>query len=340
MGIPTPKERVLAALSYEETDIIPYDVIIESEVEDRLNARYGGNQWEKMIQKHIAIVSCPIWAEIEPVGDSYVKDEHGSIWDFTARPFHLVDFPLKEPGIEGIDFDAVTQVMLDSLDKGSAEIIIRDNPDKFILGQLNFGPFERSWMLRGFENVLADSILNPVFYEELLERITEMQLALVDKLCELPIDGMFFGDDWGDQRGVILGPERWRRFIKPRVAKLYERARSAGKIVLTHCCGNVFDIIPDMIEMGLDVLESLQPEAMNVYEIKRKYGKNLRLWGGLGTQQVLPFGSPEDVRGEIRRLIRELGRGGGYILAPAKPLMEDISTENAVAVIEEFAQGL
>jgi uroporphyrinogen decarboxylase len=234
----------------------------------------------------------------------------------------------------------VTQVVLDSLDKGSAEIIIRDNPDKFILGQLNFGPFERSWMLRGFENVLADSILNPIFYEELLERITEMQLAQVDKLCELPIDGMFFGDDWGDQRGVILGPERWRRFIKPRVARLYERARSAGKIVLTHCCGNVFDIIPDMIEMGLDVLESLQPEAMDVYEIKRKYGKNLRLWGGLGTQQVLPFGSPEDVRGEIRRLMKELGRDGGYILAPAKPLMEDIPTENAVAVIEEFAQGL
>jgi uroporphyrinogen decarboxylase len=93
-----------------------------------------------------------------------------------------------------------------------------------------------------------------------------------------------------------------------------------------------------MIEMGLDVLESLQPEAMNVYEIKRRYGKNLRLWGGLGTQQVIPFGSPQDVRNEIRRLIREMGRGGGYILAPAKPLMPEVPTENAIAVIEEFAQ--
>ena len=111
-------------------------------------------------------------------------------------------------------------------------------------------------------------------------------------------------------------------------------------MVLMNCCGNAFDIIPDLLEIGLDVLESLQPEAMDVYEIKRRYGKDLRLWGGLGTQQVLPFGSPRDVCNEIRRLIKELGKGGGYILAPAKPLMEDIPTENAVAVIEEFAQGM
>ena len=335
----TPKERVQAALAYEETDIVPYDVIIEPEVEDRLSDHYGNGEWESKVQKHLAIVSYPIWAQVEPVEDFLVRDEYGAVWDFSRRPFHLVEFPFKEPSLEGYDFGAVTQVGLDGLDESSAEIIIRDNPDMFVLGQLNFGLFERSWMLRGFENVLIDSIQNPAFYEELLDRILEMQLALVDKLCGMPVDGIFLGDDWGDQRGVILGPDRWRRFIKPRTAKLYERIRNAGKVVLTHSCGNVFDIIPDMIEMGLDVLESLQPEAMDVYAIKRKYGKNLRLWGGLGTQQVLPFGSPREVRDEIRRLIKELGKGGGYILAPAKPLMEDIPAENAAAVIEEFAQG-
>lgn len=340
MGSPTPKERVLAAFNYEETDIVPYNIFIEADVEDRLNKQYGGIEWEKTIRNHMIIVTYPIWAQLEPVEDVLLKDEYGAVWDFSRQPFHLVGFPLKEPSLEGYDFDAVTQVVLNGLDESSAEIIKRDNPDKFVLGQLHFGLFERSWMLRGFENVLVDSILNPAFYEELLDRIMEMQLTLIDKLLELSIDGVFLGDDWGDQRGVILGPERWRRFIKPRTAKLYERIRAAGKLVLTHCCGNVFDIIPDMIEMGLDVLESLQPEAMDVYEIKRKYGKNLRLWGGLGTQQVLPFGSPQEVRDEIHKLIKELGRGGGYILAPAKPLMEDIPTANAVAVIEEFAQGL
>jgi uroporphyrinogen decarboxylase len=334
----TPRERVKAALAYEETDIVPTNMFIEPEVEDKLTEHYGGNEWEQRINNHMIMVTYPLWLQAEPVEDHYIKDEYGAVWDFSRKPFHLVDFPFKEPSIEGYDFDTVTQTVLDGLDIGSAEIIIRDNPDKFVLGNLSFGLFERSWVLRGFENVLMDGILNESFYEELLDNILEMQLRLIDKLLELPLDGVYLGDDWGDQRGVIIGPERWRRFIKPRTAKLYERIKSSGKLVLTHCCGNVFDIIPDMIDIGLDVLESLQPEAMDVYEIKRKFGKDLRLWGGLGTQQVLPFGSPQDVRDEIRRLIEELGKGGGYILAPAKPLMEDIPTENAVAVLEEFAQ--
>ena len=101
----------------------------------------------------------------------------------------------------------------------------------------------------------------------------------------------------------------------------------------------MFDIIPEMIDIGLDVLESLQPEAMDVYEIKRCYGKHLRLWGGLGTQRLLPFGTPAEIRAEVGRLRRELGRGGGYILAPAKDLMPEVPTQNAVAVVEAFIQG-
>ena len=340
MGTLTRKERVIAALNYEETDIVPTNIYIEADVQDRLNAHYGGTGWKKMVRNHLGFAAYPYWARLDTTDDGLTRDEYGSVWDFSRQPFHLTDFPLKEASVGDYDFETVTQVVLDSLDKRAAEMIISEKSDRFVLGLFYFGLFERSWMLRGFENVLVDSILNPTFYEELLDRILEMQLLLVDKLLELPVDGVYLGDDWGDQRGVILGPERWRRFIKPRTAKLYERIRAAGKFVLTHCCGNVFEIIPDMIEMGLDVLESLQPEAMDVYEIKRRYGRDLRLWGGLGTQHVLPFGSPQDVRDEIHRLIEKLGRGGGYILAPAKPLMEDIPTENAVAVIEEFAQGV
>jgi uroporphyrinogen decarboxylase len=340
MPTPTRKERVIAALNYKETDIVPTNMVIEGDVADRLNAHYGGTDWEKTVHNHLGFAAYPYWARLDTTEDGLIKDEYGSVWDFSRQPFHLVDFPLKEPSIGDYDFEAVTQVVYDSLDKEGAQKIIAEKSDRFVVGLFYFGLFERSWMLRGFENVLVDSILNQAFYEELLDRILEMQLRLVDQLLELPIDGVYLGDDWGDQRGVILGPDRWRHFIKPRAAKLYERIRSADKFVLTHCCGNVMDIIPDMIEMGLDVLESLQPEAMDVYEIKRKYGKDLRLWGGLGTQHVLPFGSPQEVRDEIRHLIEELGGGGGYILAPAKPLMEDIPTANAVAVIEEFAQGL
>jgi uroporphyrinogen decarboxylase len=339
MSKPTPKERVFAALNFEETDIVPYDIVIEAEVEDQLNEHYGGNGWESKIQKHLLPISYPFPMIMDLIDDKYVKDEYGSVWDFSALPFHLVDFPLKEPSLENYDFDSLLETALNSLNMESSRFIISKDSDKFILGQLAGGLFERSWMMRGFENALVDSIAHTAFYEELLDNLTEVHLALIDKLCELPIDAVFLGDDWGDQRGVILGPDRWRRLIKPWAQKLYERVHSNGKMVFTHCCGNVFDIIPDMIEIGLDGLESLQPEAMDVYEIKRRYGKDLRLWGGLGTQQTIPFASPDEIRKEIRRLIAEMGKGGGYIIAPAKPLMRGIPTENAAAVIEEISQN-
>ncbi|MBT3275484.1 MAG: hypothetical protein HN368_20175, partial [Spirochaetales bacterium] len=117
--------------------------------------------------------------------------------------------------------------------------------------------------------------------------------------------------------------------------------RKQGKISILHCCGSVFDIMDDIIDIGLDVLESVQPEAahMNPYELKKRWGDKITFWGGLGTQHTIPFGSPKEIVEEIRKLRSEMSKGGGYILAPAKPLRPEVSTENAVAVLEEFVKG-
>jgi uroporphyrinogen decarboxylase len=147
-----------------------------------------------------------------------------------------------------------------------------------------------------------------------------------------------FADDWGYQRGVLLGPERWRRVLKPRLARFYARVHQAGKYTLSHCCGSVTDILPDIIEIGLDVLESVQPEAdkMKPYELKRCFGKHITFWGGLGSQSIIPFGTTDEIRTEVTRLCREMGKGGGYILSPAKPLQPETPTQNAAAIIESF----
>jgi len=332
----TPKTRAQAAFNFEKTDIVPYDIPIEPEVEERLNEHYGGSAWEKMLQKHFVNVAFP--SEMEFVNETCFKDEYGCVWDVRALPPHLLEVPLNEPSLKGYDFDRLQKTILGMFHEDSARSIIEENQDKFVFGYVGSSLFETSWKLRGFENALVDSILHSAFYEELLDRIMELQLAMIDRVCGLPIDAVFLGDDWGDQRGILLGPDRWRRFLKPRFKKLFDHIHQAGKMVMMHSCGNVFDVIPDALEIGLDILESLQPEAMDVYEIKKRYGKNLRLWGGLGTQQVLPFGTTDDVRHEIRRLISEMGSGGGYILAPAKPLMQEVPTENAIAAIEEFSQ--
>ena len=149
-----------------------------------------------------------------------------------------------------------------------------------------------------------------------------------------------FGDDWGDQRGVILGPDRWRRFIKPRWRQIYDAVHAQGKVVISHCCGSVADIMPDIVEMKLDVLESVQPEAagMNPYELKGRWGRDITFYGGLGSQSTVPFGSPEEIREEVGRLCRKMGRGGGYILHPAKAMQPETPTENAAAVFEAFVE--
>ena len=138
----------------------------------------------------------------------------------------------------------------------------------------------------------------------------------------------------------MIGAERWRKIFKPRLARLYARTHEAGKYVLTHCCGSIVEILPDVIEIGLDVYESVQPEAKDnsPYELKRRYGDKLTFWGGLGSQSTIPFGRPDEIRAEVARLCREMGRGGGYILSPAKALQPETPTENAAAVVEAFLQ--
>jgi uroporphyrinogen decarboxylase len=185
-----------------------------------------------------------------------------------------------------------------------------------------------------------DSITEPDFFEEVLNRLMHLYLAFVEYTADLPIDGILFGDDWGDQRGVILGPERWRRFLKPRWAKIYEVVHARGKITMSHSCGAVAAIIPDMIEIGLDVLESVQPEAanMNPYALKKKWGDQITFWGCLGSQSTIPLGTPAEIKKEIRHLKKEMSVGGGYILAPAKGLQPETPLANAVAIVEAFTE--
>jgi uroporphyrinogen decarboxylase len=174
----------------------------------------------------------------------------------------------------------------------------------------------------------------------MLDKIMYLYLDFVEYTADLPIDGILFGDDWGDQRGVIIGPERWRTFLKPRWARIYDAVHAHGKVVMSHSCGSVASIIPDLIEIGLDVLESVQPEAadMNPYALKKQFGDKITFWGCLGSQSTIPFATPDELTREVEHLVREMGEGGGYLLAPAKPLQPETPTENAVAMVEAFTK--
>jgi len=133
-----------------------------------------------------------------------------------------------------------------------------------------------------------------------------------------------------------MGTKYWRRYIKPRMAKMFARIKEAGKFVTLHSDGDVSAVFDDLIEIGLDVYNPFQPEIMDVYEMKRRYGDRLCFWGGIGLQSILRFGTPEEVRENTQNMIREVGVGGGYILAQAHPdgILADCPLDNIVALIE------
>lgn len=333
----TPKERVIAQIQHRETDRIPYTLGFEGDVAERLDGYYGTPTWRDLLDNAIRHIPIPPFGLPTSDTERYIVDLYGTCWQVDRRPAHLVEAPLREPNLEHLKFPDPALYLNDEW-REMALRAIEDRPDHFWVAGYGFGLFERTWTLRGFAEALADAAGDPAFYDALVEAIAEHQLTIIDRLLTLPIDGVMGSDDWGYQQGVFLGPRLWRKYLKPRLARIYERIHAAGKFTLSHCCGSVVDIIPDLIEIGLDVLESVQPEArgMNPYELKRAFGEHITFWGGLGSQSTIPFGTPQEIKAEVRRLCREMGRGGGYILAPAKALQPETPTENAAAVVEAF----
>lgn len=340
----SPKERVTAQIQHIETDPVPYTLGFEGDVDLALDVYYGSTDWRSKLRSAIVRIPIPmtglqvdIEEGVEIAEREQYSDAYGSLWRMDCRPFHLEAPILKEPSLDDLHLPAPQSLFPDSW-KTMARGFIEQYHDRFVVGAYGYGLFERSWTLRGFENMLMDCVIEEDFYDELLEVLTEHHLDLIDQILELPVDGILLSDDWGYQHGVLIGAERWRKMLKPRLARLYQRVHDAGKIALNHCCGSVAEIMPDLIEIGLDVLESVQPEAagMNPYELKKRYGKHITFWGGLGSQSIIPFGTPGELTAEIDKLAREMSVGGGYILAPAKDLQPGTPVENAAAIVEAF----
>ena len=334
-----PRDIVLESIHHHQPPATPYTLLFEDDVNLRLDEYYGGPGWRERLTPYIESVSAVNTDPRTPIDEIRYMDGYGGIWRTDRRPWHLEKPALDKPSFDGYNFPEPEHFYRPEW-KEQAYQTIEQKRDSFIMGNLGWGLFERTWIMRGFENSLLDVNQNPDFFEESLERLMNLYLQLVDYTCELPIDGVLFGDDWGHQQGVILGPKRWRKLLKPRWAKIYERVHSHGKIVMHHSCGSVAEIMPDIIEIGMDVLESVQPEAagMNPYELKKKWGDKITFWGCLGSQSIIPFGTPEELKAEVRRLRSEMIVGGGYILAPAKPLQIETPIENAVALVEVFTE--
>ena len=333
----TPRDVVKLAFQFQQHPEIPFLFNATPEQEEGLTEHYGGEcwrEWTKPYVKRMSGVDGPFsLAGYEETPDGYSRDSFGAVWDFGSI-LHLIEPSLRGPSLKGYRLPDV-RLYIDTYLRPEWEKEIEESAESFRVVIHSFGLFERAWCLRGFENFLMDLHDNPGFCVDLLDCVTDWMLESIDAMLSVPVDAVMLTDDYADQRGMIFGLHRFRELFVPRWKRLLGRIKKAGVYSVLHVCGCAAPAVPDLIECGLDCLQSLQPEAMDIYKLKRQYGKDLRFWGGLGAQYTLPFGTPQEVTAETRKLKAEMGCGGGYILAGAKGIGEEVPVQNMVAYLDE-----
>jgi uroporphyrinogen decarboxylase len=194
-------------------------------------------------------------------------------------------------------------------------------------------------MLRGFDNLLLDPYLEETNFCKLRDRIVEYNLNIIDQWLQRNVHAIFFSDDWGSQRGLLINPEDWRRLYKPAYKKMFERVRDGGAHVWMHLCGNIVAILPDLIDLGLNVLNPVQPQAMDVHLLAREFGGKVCFNGGIDIQGTLINGKPADVKREVHELIELFGRfNGGYIAGTSHSVMPETPLENIIAMYEALLE--
>jgi uroporphyrinogen decarboxylase len=255
---------------------------------------------------------------------------YGSYIEIDACPLQNTDSlsELSEvpiPSLDLWDFDAL-------------KAVLPRYGSMFVWLNMN-GCFDFARFMRGTEPFLVDLATEPAKAEVLLDKVNDLAIAFFRQCMEAAgglFDGVYLGDDFGTQQGMLMSPEMWRAFVRPRYEKLLAVIKAAGKKYAHHTCGGVRPIIPDLIEMGVDVLNPIQPLAagMDPRELGREFADRIAFYGGIDEQRTLPRGSAADVREEVLQRIQTLGRCGGYIVAPSHAYQPDTPLENVLAVYE------
>jgi len=324
------RDVIRLVLEGKRPPYVPWSMGFTKEARDKLQRHYGCDDIEAPLQNHLLKLGSDI-GFFECLGNDRVRDVFGVVWDRSVdKDIGNIEGPLLgEPTLAGYRFP-------DPLDPR----FFRDIPekierfgDRFRVFQIGFSLYERAWTLRGMENLMMDFHDHPQFVKELFSAIAEYNITQVREALKYDIDAVYFGDDWGQQHGLQMGPKCWRECILPHLERMYGVVRRAGKFQMIHSCGDVDEVFEDLIAAGLNCFNPFQPEVMDVYALLPQYRGRLAFHGGMSTQRTLPFGSVEDVRAETRRLL-QLGAEGGYIFAPAHDVEGDVPLENMLAMIE------
>ena len=339
----TPRERVMAAIDHQPTDRVPADLWAEDEVWERLIRDLGARNRDDVLERFdvdLRYVS-PVYPP-ETITNGVKQNMWGERWMMTNTPWGMnwehVNGALADvtslaeieafpwPSCDDVDYSTLAR----QCDQYEGYAIVYGNADIF----------ERPGLVRGWENLLCDTALNPEWVDCLAKKFLDYFVEDFTRCLEATrgrIDIFWALTDLGTQSGLLQSRETFHRFIAPPIRTLAEMSHDNGVKFMFHSCGAVRELIPDLIELGVDILNPIQPECMDVAGLKRNFGKRLSFWGGLGTQTTMPFGTPAEVRTKVQWLAQTLGDGGGYLLAPTHYIEPDVPWENILALRDAVA---
>ena len=359
------RDRVRAALNHQVPDRCPMQVSFTPEFAARLeadlqlkgqglhNPHGGGNTYEleraldeDMLLTSVGWVNGYYQSGYQDL-DSY-QDEWGVVWKTIEYQTRFGMGKYTEPrGHPLADDHALNSYVPPDPERSElyhdAKQTLRDFKDEFwVVGVTPTTIFECAWALRGYEQLLIDMATDPGRANCVLDFPFFYHKSVTQALVRMGVDMIWLGDDVGGQASMLMSPKMWRTYLKPRMAELIGSLRAINPQIKIayHTDGVVYPIIPELIEIGVDVLNPIQPMAMDPIKLKNDFGDVLCFWGSMDIQRTLPYGTPEEVRDEVLLRLRTIGRGGGLLIGPTHNLQLDTPLENFWAMIHTIRQTL
>lgn len=367
------KERVLSALNHQEPDRVPVDLGGSANTSINLFAwKKLSNYLEMMKNTDTSKITSERFLTVTPC-EKMLKEFHVDTRSLDLLKAHPQSYQIKKeieetgwgviwrkakgevsysPGIRPLANKDPTLETIEKFSWPDASEFLNDDFQQYISEASNInseyatvlnlpsGIFMRCIYLRGFTQFMKDLYLNPKFAEALLDKVMQVWVQITETVLNQLgeyIDIVHYGEDLGMQDRPLIKPKLYRALLKPKHKRIMEVIRSTSEAkILFHSDGSIYPLLPDLIDIGVDAVNPVQPSAANMdpAKLKREYGRNLTFWGGIDTQSVLPQGSTRDVVNEVRKRIQQLAPGGGYVLAAVHNIQPDVPPKNIVAMLQ------
>ncbi len=344
----TVRERFFDAISGEKCDYVPFDLTLCPALQEELRRKTGTKDYLAFFNAPIRCVYPKYNGNTDRFKHYFEDTEDISIsaWGIGYKKTGIAHFTEKLSPMLSFDsldqFEAYPYPKLEEYDgqyiKDACDEIRKN--DLIINARLTQTMFEKAWQMRGMEPFLVDLIDDREMAECLIDHIFRVQVGIAKSMSQAGCDILSLGDDVATQRGMMISVETWREVLKPRLSMIIQESKKIKKdlLVFYHSCGNVEAILDDLVEIGINIINPVQPECMDVFSVYRRYGGKLVIWGGLGTQKVLPFTSAENVRAECERMLSAFGPQGHFILAPAHVVEPEVPLDNVFAFVNAVRQ--